>query len=56
MNGVFNPYLDLFIIIFVDDTLVYSKSKEEHKIHLHTVLEVLKEKHLYAKYSIGQTD
>ena len=51
MNGIFKPYLDLFVIIFIDDILIYSKSKKEHEEHLRIVLEVLREKRLYAKFS-----
>ena len=39
MNGIFKPYLDLFVIVFIDDILVYSKSKKEHEEHLRMVLE-----------------
>ena len=38
MNGVFRPYLDKFVIVFIDDVLVYSKSKQEHQQHLKMVL------------------
>ena len=51
MNGIFKPYLDLFVIVFIDDILVYSKSKEEHEEHLRMVLEILRERKLYAKFS-----
>ena len=51
MNGIFKPYLDLFMIVFIDDILIYSKSKKEHEEHLRVVLEVLREKRLYAKFS-----
>nr|GEV47726.1 putative reverse transcriptase domain-containing protein [Tanacetum cinerariifolium] len=51
MNRVCKPYLDKFVIIFIDDILVYSKSKDEHKVHLKLVLELLKKKELYAKFS-----
>ena len=51
MNEIFKPYLDLFVIVFIDDILIYSKSKEEHKEHLRMVLEILREKKLYAKVS-----
>ena len=43
MNGIFRNYLDKFFIEFVDDVLVYSKSKEEHEHHLRLVLKVLRE-------------
>ena len=45
------PYLDLFVIVFIDDILVYSKSRKEHEEHLRIVLEMLREKKLYAKFS-----
>ena len=51
MNGVFREYLDKFVIVFLDDILVYCKSEEEHKYHLRMVLQVLREKKLYAKLS-----
>ena len=40
-NGIFKPYLNLFVIVFIDDILIYSKSKEEHEEHLRMVLEML---------------
>ena len=52
MIGIFKPYLDLFVIVFIDDILVYSKSREEHEKHLRIVLEMLREKKLYAKFSM----
>ena len=51
MNRVFQPYLDRFIIIFIDDILVYSCSLEEHSEHLRIVLQTLRERQLYAKLS-----
>ena len=51
MNRVFKEYLDKFVIVFIDDILIYSKSKEEHAQHLRIVLQRLKEKQLYAKFS-----
>ena len=51
MNGVFRPYLDKFVIVFIDDILVYSRSKQEHQQHLTTVLQTLRENQLYAKLS-----
>ncbi|CAL9029351.1 unnamed protein product [Prunus brigantina] len=51
MNSVFRPYLDKFVIVFIDDILVYSKTEEEHKQYLKIVLETLLEKQLYAKRS-----
>jgi hypothetical protein len=49
MNGVFRDYLDKFVIVFLDDILVYSKLEEEHEQHLRMVLQVLREHQLYAK-------
>nr|GEZ54097.1 putative reverse transcriptase domain-containing protein [Tanacetum cinerariifolium] len=51
MNRVCKPYLDKFVIIFIDDILIYSKDEKEHKEHLKTILELLKEEKLYAKFS-----
>ena len=51
MNRVFQPYLDRFVIIFIDDILVYSGSSEEHSEHLKIVLQTLRERQLYAKLS-----
>ena len=51
MNRVFGPYLDKFVIVFIDDILVYSSSKEEHAEHLRIVLQTLREHQLYAKFS-----
>jgi hypothetical protein len=51
MNGVFREYLDKFVIVFLDDILIYSKSEEEHEHHLRMVLQVLREHQLYAKLS-----
>ena len=49
MNMVFKDYLDKFILVFIDNILVYSRSKEEHAQHLGITLQTLKEKQLYAK-------
>ena len=51
MNRVFQPYLDRFIIVFIDDILVYSGSLEEHLEHLRIVLQTLREWQLYAELS-----
>lgn len=51
MNRVFNDYLDKFVIVFIDDILIYSQSKIEHKHHLRLVLQRLREHHLHAKFS-----
>ena len=51
MNSVFMPELDKFVVVFIDDILVYSKSKEEHAEHLRIVLTHLREHQLYAKFS-----
>ena len=51
MNNIFSKYLDKFVLVFIDDILVYSKSKAEQEEHLHIVLQVLQEHQLYAKFS-----
>ncbi|GJV57710.1 putative reverse transcriptase domain-containing protein [Tanacetum coccineum] len=51
MNRVCKPYLDKFVIVFIDDILIYSKDKKEHKEHLKAILELLKKEKLYAKFS-----
>jgi hypothetical protein len=51
MNSVFMPELDKFVMVFIDDILVYSKSMEEHEEHLRVVLQRLREHQLYAKFS-----
>nr|GEU32029.1 putative reverse transcriptase domain-containing protein [Tanacetum cinerariifolium] len=51
MNRVCKPYLDKFVIVFIDDILVYSKNKEKHGKHLKIILELLKKERLYAKFS-----
>jgi len=51
MNRIFRPYLDQFVVVFIDDILINSKSREEHADHLRVVLAVLKEHQLYGKLS-----
>ncbi|GJS01013.1 putative reverse transcriptase domain-containing protein [Tanacetum coccineum] len=51
MNRVCKPYLDKFVIVFIDDILIYSKDKKEHEEHLKAILELLKKEKLYAKFS-----
>ena len=51
MNKVFMEFLDKFVVVFIDDILVYSKNKEEHMQHVRLVLEKLREHQLYAKFS-----
>jgi hypothetical protein len=51
MNRICRPYLDKFVIVFIDDILIYSKSKEEHEEHLKILLELLRQQQLYAKFS-----
>ncbi|XP_051221771.1 uncharacterized mitochondrial protein AtMg00860-like [Lolium perenne] len=51
MNKVFMEYLDKFVVVFIDDILVYSKAEEEHEEHLRLVLGTLRQHQLYAKFS-----
>ena len=51
MHRVFQPYLDQFVVIFIDDILIYSKLEEEHEHHLRIVLQALRDHQLYAKFS-----
>nr|GFA42820.1 uncharacterized protein [Tanacetum cinerariifolium] len=51
MNRAFHEFLDKFVIVFIDDILIFYKSKEEHEDHLRTVLQTLRQEKLYAKFS-----
>ena len=51
MNRIFKKYLDKCVIVFIDDILIYSKTKEEHAEHIRMVLEILRKERLYAKWS-----
>ncbi|GKF57455.1 putative reverse transcriptase domain-containing protein [Tanacetum coccineum] len=51
MNRVCKPFLDKFMIVFIDDILIYSRNKKEHEEHLKEILELLKKDELYAKFS-----
>ncbi|GKD71813.1 putative reverse transcriptase domain-containing protein, partial [Tanacetum coccineum] len=51
MNQVCKPYLDRFVIVFIDDILIYSKSRKQHEGYLKLILKLLKEEELYAKFS-----
>ena len=51
MNRVFRPFLDSFVIVFIDDILIYSCSQEEHEMYLRLVLQTLRDKQLYTKFS-----
>jgi hypothetical protein len=51
MNKIFMQYLDQFIVVFIDDILIFSKTKEEHEMHLRLVFEKLRAHQLYAKFS-----
>ena len=51
MNRVIRPFLNRFMIVFIDDILVYSRSEKEHVMHLRAVLQTLREHQLYVKFS-----
>ena len=51
MNRVFQPYLDQFVVVFIDDILIYSQSEEKHEDHLRVVLQLLRNNQLYDKFS-----
>nr|GFA65139.1 putative reverse transcriptase domain-containing protein [Tanacetum cinerariifolium] len=54
MNRVCKPYLDKFVIVFINDLLIYSKDEKKHEEHLKAILELLKKEELYAKFSKGE--
>ena len=51
MHRVFQPYLDQFFMVFMEDILIYYQSEEEHEDHLRVVLQLLRDHQLYAKFS-----
>ena len=51
MHSVFQPYLDHFVMVFVDDILIYSQSEREHEYHLRIVLQLMRDYQLYSKFS-----
>ena len=51
MNRIFHDYLNQFVVVFIDDILVYSKNKKEHEKHLRIVLHILRDRKLFAKFS-----
>ena len=51
INSVFHEYLHSFVVVFIDDILIYSKAREEHEQHLRMTLQVLREHQLYTKFS-----
>lgn len=51
VNRIFHPYLHQFVVVFIEDILVYSSTDEDHVEHLRVVLQILQEKKLYAKLS-----
>ena len=51
MHRVFQPYIDQFVVVFMDDILIYSQSESEHEYHLRIVLQLLRDHQLYAKFS-----
>jgi hypothetical protein len=52
MNKVFMEYLDKFMVVFTDDILIFSKTEEDHEMHLRLVLEKLRTHQLYAKFNM----
>ena len=51
MHRVFQPYQDQFVVVFMDDILIYSKPEEDHERYLRVILQTLREHQLYAKFS-----
>ena len=51
MNRIYQPYLDRFVVVFIDDILIYSTTEAEHEDHLRTALQVLRDEQLYAKFT-----
>ena len=51
MNNILSNYLDKFVVVVINDILIYSKNKQEHKEHLKIIMQVLREQQLYAKFS-----
>ena len=51
MHRIFHPYLDRFVVVFVDDILIYSETEEDHEDHLRVILQTPREHQLYAKFS-----
>ena len=51
MHRVFQPYLDQFVVVFVDDILIYSQSEEEHEDHLRVILQLLRDHQLYVRFN-----
>ena len=54
MHRMFQPYLDQFVVVFVDDILINSQSEWEHEYHLRIILQLLRDHQLYAKFSKGE--
>jgi hypothetical protein len=54
MNKVFMEYLDIFVVVFIDDILIYSNSDSDHEEHLRLVLQKLRDNQLYAKYGLAR--
>lgn len=52
MNKIFHPYLDQFVVVYLDDIIIYSNTLEEHIEHLRIVFQFLRENHLYVKWKM----